>query len=1417
MTHGDAPVPLDELLAHREWVRRMARTLARDEAEADDLAQDAWVAAVESPPRDGSSLRGWFATLLRHRLLNRRKAEVRRAMREVGAVRPGESPETADVVAHAELHRRVVDAVLALDEPYRTAVLMRYFEDLPPREIARRLGVPVETVRSRVQRAVARLRDDLDSRHGGRGRSRAVLLALAEWGERKRIAPWIGGGLAMAAKTKVAAGALLLLLVAAIAVIASVEDGAGERRGTGAADGLTAAGERLDSAPGARVGRVADGAGGAADAAGGGASDGTDAAGRERTDSGIEPGTAAVRGRVLHQGLRRAAEGVAVSLSVAGAAPRRALTDARGVFTFDGVPEDRLVGVSVETGEFAPIVVPSLRLDRDEVRDLGALVLEPPAVLEVSVRDWAERPIEGAVVELHAGAAAPGLQVLDWWSQASASRDIAEPVTSSATDATGTVVFSKLRPGQWAMVVSARGFARAARACWTTANASAPNPIVVRLDRGHTVTGRVVDARGRTRASAIVRIEDSEQRIAAYAPGGTTDAEGRFRIDGVPPGDARILVGRPGRSPSAVMMLRVPTSGPVEVVVGGGEVRGRVTGADGGAPIAGARVRAYTHADGTVAPAFCDTITRDDGSYTLDVGSASSVYRFRVDRVGYSTLIVGGGPPEAALAIIDGVATRDFVLGAGVRVAGTVIGPDGPVAGATVAAFWANEGTLLQVAGASGEDGHFSLQGVPAGSAVVRAGAPGLRDADTSLAWTGELLYGGPRRSVVAVPPEGLSDVRIRLEPVPPPARSPDAEVPMVHVRGRVSAPGGSVPAETTVEIVGPQPGAPIGVSEYVFCRARVEPDGRFDASFAASWRPARFRVLARAPGAWHGSSESVALPPDATEVTLDVTLVPGADVVGRVVSDGDGGTPVGGARVSIVTVSSSSGTRNTSVVAAVTDATGRFRIPEVPAGSVTLSVAADAFATAGFPVRVPADAEPTLALERALDIAGTVRSADGTAVGDASATLNRVDAPAGAANWWSARVAPDGCFRFRGLRAGTYRLGVAPAPGSTVSFRRFEGVTVAAGTLDVAVVLDPAAAVTGRVLDDQGRPLEHARVTARLERGAGDTVGAETDGDGRFTVTGLAHGTYIVRAYPPRAYGDDRGDATGQWLVARLSGVVAGGDPLAIRLVRGLEIRGRLVDGSGASLAGAWVRADPLPGGAGGAERSGARPPGAETDAGGAFVITGLAPGEYRLSLVAGTQGARVVLALDGGAAVPAGATEVRLRAGDVRPVRGVVFGEGGAAVAGAGVTVSPAGGGAEFSATTDAEGRFSVAGVSDVVRYVVFVQAVGYVPSRLAEVDAGAVDLRVELQRGLAVSGRMLSAGGAPASSADLRFISAADGRRVAAKSDADGFFLVRGLEAGVWRVVLRTITSDRAHSETPCGEVRAGQADVELRAER
>lgn len=206
-------VPFDQLLAHRAWVRAVARGLAEQESDVDDLEQDAWLASLRTPPTRVTGLPTWFARVVRNRAVDRRRSALRRRASPLPDELPsGRTP--VHIVAEADAHRRLVAAVMGLDEPYRTTVLARYFDDLPPRDVAARLGVPVETVRTRIRRAHELLRRELEG--GARPSGSPWLAAVApllHTPERTMTATTAGalGGIAMSAAAKLSTAALVAL------------------------------------------------------------------------------------------------------------------------------------------------------------------------------------------------------------------------------------------------------------------------------------------------------------------------------------------------------------------------------------------------------------------------------------------------------------------------------------------------------------------------------------------------------------------------------------------------------------------------------------------------------------------------------------------------------------------------------------------------------------------------------------------------------------------------------------------------------------------------------------------------------------------------------------------------------------------------------------------------------------------------------------------------------------------------------------------------------------------------------------------------------------------------------------------------------------------------------------------------------
>jgi RNA polymerase sigma-70 factor (ECF subfamily) len=150
-------VAWDELLAHGRFVRSLARALVDDASLADDVVQGTWLAAAAHPPSDRERVAGWLRRVATNVALKLRRGESRRARFERAAAARESLPPTDGAVERLEAQRDVIDAVRSLDEKYRTVIVLRFFEELSAREIARRLEMPVASVRTRLQRAVAPL------------------------------------------------------------------------------------------------------------------------------------------------------------------------------------------------------------------------------------------------------------------------------------------------------------------------------------------------------------------------------------------------------------------------------------------------------------------------------------------------------------------------------------------------------------------------------------------------------------------------------------------------------------------------------------------------------------------------------------------------------------------------------------------------------------------------------------------------------------------------------------------------------------------------------------------------------------------------------------------------------------------------------------------------------------------------------------------------------------------------------------------------------------------------------------------------------------------------------------------------------------------------------------------------------------
>ncbi len=179
MSTLDSNQILGSLEADGAWLHGLARSLCRDPERARDAAQATLVTAIEKPPKDGPG-RPWLARVLRNRLSEDWRTDMRRTDREhQRAIDTKPKPPAHQALARLELQETVATAVRALEEPYRTAIVLRFLDGQPPRRIAAQLGVPIKTVKSRLERGLAKLRSRLDKEYGGdRGVWTSALLAL---------------------------------------------------------------------------------------------------------------------------------------------------------------------------------------------------------------------------------------------------------------------------------------------------------------------------------------------------------------------------------------------------------------------------------------------------------------------------------------------------------------------------------------------------------------------------------------------------------------------------------------------------------------------------------------------------------------------------------------------------------------------------------------------------------------------------------------------------------------------------------------------------------------------------------------------------------------------------------------------------------------------------------------------------------------------------------------------------------------------------------------------------------------------------------------------------------------------------------------------------------------------------------------
>lgn len=682
----------DVVLRELDGMRALARALvsgAAGDAEADDLIQDAAIAAITHPPATDRPVRPWLGAVLRNRWRMNRRGDARRRARELATV-PAAEALPDEKLDRARALERLGAALVALDEPFKTTVIRRYLDGESAAEIARALGVPAGTVRWRLKTGLDRLRASLDD-------------STPSW---KRMLAPIGvgkGALLVKAKTSIVALVVLVLLlgVGAFLALRGRHDGASATAGAGGA----ARGHATVALPG---GRAAEGSVATPPAK-------LAAPGQQRAvTEAVAAAGGVVEGRVINWSTGDGVDGAEVTFyGPGGAATLRSAADG----TFQLAPE--APGSFLLTAVSAPGFLPyAPELAHSGVRvELAA----NRAVRGITVFLFPAIDYQGHVVDA-AGAPVAGAHVR-MLGTPTGEQAIEKLTTEWTTDSAGAFTF---HAGDFAVLEATagtrRGFAQ------LDGKVALTHQLLITLGdapaRDATIRGKTVDAAGAPLADVLVRADPQGPPGQPPQPGAvravafaTSGSDGTFVLEGVDRGLYAL---------SAEIEDRAPAS---KSDVAGGTTDVTLT-LEPGLVIAG---KVVSTADEPI-PSYTLLVLRREGllrSFVLSrsIVDAAGAFRVHVPAGDFELLASGAGwAPSAPTQVSAGTTDARLVVSPGASLRGTIVDAEShaPVSyaritreapGGGASALPANAGTV------SRPDGTFELTGIPPGPLSITIGA----------------------------------------------------------------------------------------------------------------------------------------------------------------------------------------------------------------------------------------------------------------------------------------------------------------------------------------------------------------------------------------------------------------------------------------------------------------------------------------------------------------------------------------------------------------------------------------------------------------------------------------------------------------------------------------------------------------------
>jgi len=394
-----------------------------------------------------------------------------------------------------------------------------------------------------------------------------------------------------------------------------------------------------------------------------------------------------------------------------GAGPRQTTTDPEGRFRLEGFGSDRAVMLNIRADGYGSLQ----RRVTPPAEDL-TLVLKTTGVIRGRVEDSAtNRPVSEFTASYaeSRGGFAGGVRIV-----------MGGPNEKVFQSSDGSFELTDVPPGKWNVKASSAGYRPAEVSGIEIGEGETKEAVVLSLKKGAVVTGRVLDPRRGTGVSNASVSWGEGSGAAGIGPGQaamarmwgegnavTTDADGRYRVEGLPSGKITLTAEHP-EFLDVSRQVEVEEEASVDLTLSlGGSIAGTVVGRDGRTPVPGAQVLLGGQG---LSFGMGEEPARTDGAGNF-LFEHLKAGRYRLSaRSG-----AGSAPPkEVVLAESqrqDGVLLE---MAAGALVRGTVSGlPAGRLSGVQVSG-WSRD---YQDSTVTADDGRFTLRDVPAGVLQLQA------------------------------------------------------------------------------------------------------------------------------------------------------------------------------------------------------------------------------------------------------------------------------------------------------------------------------------------------------------------------------------------------------------------------------------------------------------------------------------------------------------------------------------------------------------------------------------------------------------------------------------------------------------------------------------------------------------------------